>query len=1041
MIAWFTRNHVAANLLMIAIFITGIFSLNTKVPLEVFPSIEFDVVNITVTMRGASPGDMEQGVAVVIEQAIDDLEGIERIVNRSVEGRVNFYVDVDSDYDAKELLSDIKNRVDGISNLPVAADRPVISLAKRRSEVIAVTVAGDISEAEIRQVAEKVRDDLLQLPEVSQVELDGVRNYEVAIEISQQKLKEYGLTLSRVADIIASDSADLSAGNLKTRGNDVLLISRGQAYSQTDFGNIAIKSSESAGVLYLKDIATIHDGFEETALRTRFDGKPAAMIDVYRIGQESAISVADAVKEYLEQQQGQMPEGIQLSYWDDDSEVVKKRLNTLLENAAQGGVLVLALLALFLRPAIAFWVFIGIPVSFMGAFIVLPFLGISLNIISLFGFILVLGIVVDDAIVTGENIYRHARNGSSGLHAAIHGTQEVAVPVTFGVLTTIVAFLPLAFIEGHRGAMFLQIPAVVIPVLLLSLVESKFVLPAHLKNMRLRSDRKSGVFERFQTRFADGFESAILKYYRPILKLALKYRYTVLAGAIGLMVILVSLLSTGWMKFTFFPKVPSETARVTLTMPAGTAFEVTDRYVLHITEQARKLQEKYSDSKTGSSVIRHIFSTTGGAGGSSETGRVRFEITPAEERTTDITTVQLVREWRSLIGDIPGAESIAFRAEIGRSSDPVDIQLSGNDLHQLEQVTGLVREKLSTYPGLFDVADNLSDGKEELRIELKEQAYQLGLSRDTLVRQIQQAYLGIEVERIQRGREEIKVILRLPYEERTSLTALLDMEITGTEGKGIPLHHLAVLKPAKSPSAIYRIDGSRTVNVTSDMNKEAVNVTLMNQELSEFLQNTTRQFPAVDYSFEGEAKEQRDSFGSLQLGLMLVLATIYALLAIPFGSYVQPLIVMSVIPFGAIGAVVGHWIMGMPLTIMSLMGLLALVGVVVNDSLVLVDFINQQRRKAGYSLYKALLIAAPSRFRPVMLTSMTTFIGLMPLLFEKSTQAQFLIPMAVSLGFGILFATFITLILVPVNYLILEDLKNPGWKNKHISGVANELGE
>lgn len=1022
MITWFTRNHVAANLLMFGIFIAGLLSLQSKVPLEVFPSIEFDVVNINVSMRGASPRDMEQGVAVIIEQAIDDLEGIDRITNRSVEGRVTFYVDIDSDYDAKEMLADIKNRVDAISNLPVAADRPVISLTKRRSEVISVTVRGEVSETEIRQVAEQVRTDLLARPEITQVELDGVRNYEISVEISQKKLREYDLTLDQIAGIIADDSADLSAGNLKTRGNDVLLISRGQAYSRQDFENIAIKASPDAGVVYLKDIAVINDGFEETALRTRFDGQPAALIDVYRIGQESAVSVADAVKDYIESQQALMPEGIELSYWDDDSEVVKKRLNTLLENAVQGGILVLALLALFLRPAIAFWVFLGIPVSFIGAFIFLPFLGISLNILSLFGFILVLGIVVDDAIVTGENIYRHARMGARGMDAAIQGTKEVAVPVTFGVLTTVVAFLPLAFIDGHRGAMFLQIPAVVIPVLLLSLIESKFVLPAHLKNMKLRSEHRPGVIERFQTRFADGFESMILKYYRPVLKGALKYRYSVLAASFGALFILTSILMTGWMKFTFFPKVPSETARVTLTMPAGTAFEITDRFVIHMSEQARVLQDKYRDPETGESVIRHIFSTTGSGGGNSETGRVRFEMTPAETRTLDITSVQLVREWRRLIGDIPGAESVTYRAEIGRSSDPVDIQLSGNDLRQLESVAEKVREKLLAYPGLSDITDNLADGKEELRIELKEAAYRLGFNRNTLIRQIQQAYLGIEVERIQRGREEVKVLLRLPYEERSSLTALLDLEIRTASGKGVPLHHIAVLSPGRSPSAIYRIDSSRTVNITADMDKEAVNVAVMNRELSEFLKNVIRQHPTVTYSFEGEAREQRESFGSLQIGLLLVLAAIYTLLAIPFGSYIQPFIVMSVIPFGAIGAVLGHWIMGMPLTIMSLMGLLALVGVVVNDSLVLVDFINQQRRRAGFSLYRALLVAAPSRFRPVMLTSLTTFIGLMPLLFEKSTQAQFLIPMAVSLGFGILFATFITLILVPVNYLILEDI-------------------
>ncbi|WP_028301945.1 efflux RND transporter permease subunit [Oceanospirillum beijerinckii] len=1027
MIAWFARNHVAANILMVSIFIAGLFSLSQKVPLEVFPSIEFDMVSVSVSMRGASPQDMEQGVAILLEQAIEDLDGLEKVVSRSVEGLATLNIDISDGHDAKEILTDIKNRIDAISNLPLAADRPVVSLSQRRREVISVVVAGEVSELEIRQKAEQVRDELVSRPGISQVDLDGVRNYEIAIEVSQFKLQQYQMTLQDVSTAVKNESSDLTAGNLRTSGSDILISSRGQRYSRPEFEDIVVKASSDGGIVRLKDIAVVHDGFEETPLRTRFNGKPAAMIDVYRIGQESAISVADQVKQYIQEQQGNLPQGMELSYWDDDSEIVKKRLNTLLVNAAQGGVLVLALLALFLRPAIAFWVFIGIPISFMGAFVFMPLLGISLNIVSLFGFILVLGIVVDDAIVTGENVYRHLRQAESGLDAAVRGTQEVAVPVTFGVLTTVVAFLPLAFIEGHRGAIFGQIPAVIIPVLLLSLVESKFVLPAHLKYIKLRHEKNDqGRLEKLQEAFADGFERIILDYYRPLLKVTLRYRYTALAVSIGILIIILAALSSGWMRFIFFPKVPSETARVTVTMPSGTAFEVTDQFVLHITEKAQQLQEKYRDAESGKSVIQHIFATTGSAGSSSNIGRVRFEITPAEERELDITSIQLVNEWRKLIGPVPGAESLAFRAEIGRSSDPVDIQLSGNDLKVLEEVSEQVKKRLATYPYIFDITDSLADGKQELRVELKPQAYLLGLNRTQVVQQLQQAYLGIEVQRIQRGREEIKVLVRLPGEERDSEVELKDFVIFNNEGQGVPLDHIAWLKPAKSPSAIYRIGGFRTLNVTADLDKSTANTTVLTKDLREYLDQLTQQYPSVSYELEGEAKEQDQSFGSLFWGLLLVLGAIYTLLAIPFASYMQPFIVMSVIPFGLIGAVIGHWIMGMPLTIMSVMGLLALTGVVVNDSLVLVDFVNKTRGRMD--LKRALLTAAPARFRPVMLTSMTTFIGLMPLLFEKSTRAQFLIPMAVSLGFGILFATLITLLLIPVNYMILEDIK--ALKNK-----------
>ncbi len=1032
MIAWFARNHVAANLLMISVLLAGTFFLMKKVPLEVFPAIEFDQVDVSVSLRGASPEDMEQGVAVLIEQSIQDLEGIEQIFSRSSEGLATVSIEVAEGYDPKDLLTDVKARVDAISNLPAEADRPVIALAERIREVISVTVSGDLTEREIRQAAERVRDDLIRAPGVTQVKLDGVRDYEIAIEISPFVLKQHDLTLNEIRQIIQAESVDLTAGNLKTAGNEVLISSKGQRYSQREFENIVIKADSNGGLIRLKDIATVTDGFEESPLRTRFNGKPAAMIDVFRTGQESAIAVADAVKEYIASRQADLPQGLEIGYWDDDSEVVKKRLNTLLTNALQGGFLVLALLTLFLRPAIAFWVFIGIPISFMGAFILLPLLGVSLNIASLFGFILVLGIVVDDAIVTGENVYSHLRKSESGLHASIVGTQEVAVPVTFGVLTTVAAFLPLAFIDGHRGAIFAQIPAVVIPVLLFSLIESKFVLPAHLKYIRIRSkDEKQSKLEQIQQGFADGFERFILRYYRPALKRVLRYRYTALAFSIGALILLVATVSSGWMRFTFFPKIPSETARVTLTMPSGTSFEVTDRFIIKITDKARVLQEKYRDPVSGVSVIRHIFSTTG-AGGSPHIGRVRFEITPAEEREASITSLQLVNEWRQLIGPIPGAESLAFRSEFGRATDPVDIELSGSDLRVLSEVAEQVKTRLGTYPSLFDISDSLADGKQELRIELKDQAYMLGLDRSTLLQQVQQAYLGSEVERIQRGREEIVVMMRLPANERDSVSDLLDLEIVANDGTRIPLSHLADLKPGKSPSAIYRIDGYRTVNITADMNKKTANTTVLNQDLEQYLEQLTRQYPSVGYTLRGEAEEQQKSFGSLQIGLILVLFIIYGLLAIPFGSYSQPLIVMSVIPFGAIGAVLGHALMGMPLTIMSLMGLLALVGVVVNDSLVLVDFVNQKRAQ-GYHLHKAIMSAAPKRFRPVMLTSMTTFIGLFPLLFEKSTQAQFLIPMAVSLGFGILFATLITLFLIPVNYMILEDIKS------RIKAVKNSL--
>ncbi|WP_350608477.1 efflux RND transporter permease subunit [Pseudoalteromonas sp. MER144-MNA-CIBAN-0113] len=1025
MIAWFTRNHVAANLLLISIVLGGLFSLSSKLPLEVFPSFVSDRINISVSLRGSTPEDAEKGVTIRIEEALQDLEGIKQISSRSSEGSSQVSVEVDTGYDERELLADIKSRVDAINTFPADAEKPVIGLIQRKREVIAVTVSSDYNEKETLEYAEQVRDELLRIPAITQVELSGVRNYELAIEVSQDTLRQYDLTLAQISSAIANSSSDISAGNLKTEGGDVLIRSKGQAYRKDEFASIVIKNQADGTIIRLSDIATINDDFEETPVRTRFNGKQAAFIDVYRIGPQSAIEVADAVKNYITSEQANLPQGFYLSYWDDDSEVVKSRIATLTSNALQGGILVLGLLTLFLRPAIAFWVFIGIPVSFMGAFMAMAAFGVTINVISLFGFILVLGIVVDDAIVTGENVYTHLKTAKSGEEAAIKGTQEVATPVTFGVLTTVAAFLPLGFIEGARGAIFAQIPVVVIPVLLFSLIESKFVLPAHLKYIKLRQQKGEGSkLEQLQQRFADGFEHAILKYYQPVLGLALRNKLATVSLFMGVFLIILTMITSGWTKFIFFPRIPSETVRVNLTFPAGTPFEVTNKYIIDMSDKARELQRKYQDEETGQSIILNILASTGGRGGAANSGSVRFEITPAEQRESDIGSRELVKEWRQLIGIVPGAESLTFRAEIGRSSNPIDVQLSGNSISTLQTVAEQIKQRLATYPSVFDIADSMSDGKEELQIELTEQGLALGLNRVDVSRQVRNSFFGVQVQRIQRGRDDVRVMVRLPIDERRSVADLKDILIQTPNGGRVPLSHVATLVPGQSPSTITRIDRYRTLNVSADVEKTDTNMTVLQADLKAYLDELVQQYPGVSHSLEGEAKEQRESFGSLLWGMIFVFFVIYGLLAIPFKSYLQPLVVMSIIPFGMIGAVIGHWIMGMELTIMSLLGMLALIGVVVNDSLVLVDFINKKRSE-GLDLMEAVKTAGVARFRPVMLTSLTTFIGLMPLLFEKATQAQFLIPMAVSLGFGIIFATFITLLLVPVNYMLMERFQ--GW--------------
>jgi multidrug efflux pump subunit AcrB len=1033
MISWFARNPVAANLLMLAAVFTGLLMLLTRIPLEIFPSFEPRVISVSTTLRGASPQEMEQGVSIRIEEALRDLEGIDEIKSVSEEGYANVSLEVNNRYDPRDILADVKNRVDAISTFPADMDRPVIRLPQWRRGAITVAVASLHGDEELRQLADRVRADLLDLPGITQVEISGARAYEVAVDVSAARLQALQLTIEAIGNAIQNSSLDISAGALRTAGGDVLVRSEGQAYRKADFEKIIVLARPDGSLVRLGDVAHIRDGFEETEMITRFNGAPAIMIQVFETATESPLDIAKKVRTYIDSQQSLLPQGVQLSYWGDRSQVLQKRLQTLTENALQGGVLVLLLLTLFLRPAIAFWVFIGVPVSFMGAFLVMPLFGMTINMISLFGFIIVLGIVVDDAIVTGENIYVHLKTGEDPLQAVINGTREVSVPVTFGVLTTMVAFLPMAFIEGARGQLFAQIVVVVLPIFLFSLIESKLILPAHLRNIRYQPAQSAGL-SRWQQAFSEGFENWVLRYYQPALAAVISYRYTFVALCFGLLVIVITLLTSGWMKFVFFPRVQSEVAQATLYMPTGTPFEVTDARVESMVAAAVRLRDSYTDLESGRSIILNIQASTGFGDGysGSHIGSVYFEIMAPEDRTDEITSADLVKAWRQEIGAVPGAEGLNFRAEIGRSSDPIEIHLTGTDYGELSEVAQHLKDKLAGFPVVFDIEDTYSDGKQSFDIQLRPEAIALGLTRSAVLSQLRNGYLGLQVQRIQRGRDEVSVVVRYSREERSSLPLMQDFLISTPGGQKIPLAQLTELTAGVTPVSLYRNNGYRTLTVTSDIDKQQANMLLIQKEVNGFMDDLLVRYPAIDYLWEGEALEQRQSLGSLKDGLLFVIFAIYCLLAVPLKSYIQPLIVMLIIPFSIIGAVAGHWIMGMDMTLISLLGMLALVGVVVNDSLVLVDFVNQRRSKLA-SVTEAVLVAGASRFRPIMLTTLTTVIGLLPLLLEKSTQAQFLIPMAVSLGFGIAFATVLTLFLVPVNYIIIEDVRS---LKRRLAGTA-----
>lgn len=1020
MIEWFARNSVAANLLMVGIVVSGLFFLS-NIPIHTFPESDPDTVTVSVTLRGATPEDMELGVAVRIEEAVADLIGIDEITSTSSEGSATVTILAETGTDPRDLLNDIKNRVDSINTFPAEAEKPIVALAQRLSSVIQLLVSGPYDELEIRNYSEKVRDDLLRMDGITSAELAFDRNYEIGIEVSQDQLREYDLTLAEIARAISGSSLDVSAGNVRTQGGDVLIRSQGQAYNKADFDDIVVKTNPDGSIIRVQDIASVEDGFEEDGIRTAFNGGFAGMIQVFRTGDQGAIDVADAVKEYIDQQTPLLPVGMELAYWDDDSEVLKQRLGTLIWNMVTGGILVILLLALFLRPAVSIWVFLGIPISFIGSFIVLGATDTPINMMSLFAYIIVLGIVVDDAIVTGESIYASMGTSKSGLDAAINGTKRVAVPVTFGVITTMAAFVPMLYLEGRFARFMAPIPGVVISVLLFSLIESKFVLPAHLKNVKIKSTDELTGFSRWQQKFAQGFENFILTKYRPVLEICVRNRYAVLAGFGCCLFVIITMLRTGHSSFQPFPRVPADAVTFSVSMPVGTPFTVTDRHIQRIAEEAHRLREKYT-TENGDYALRHILALSGsaGRGANPAAGRVQVETDPDLMEEIGYSTQELTQEWRVAVGDIVGAEAVTIRAERFRAGDPVDVELRGSSFDELSLAADEIKGRLATYDNVYEIADSLSNGKEELRVELTQQGHVLGLTRSEILSQVSQAFQGFQAQRIQRGRDDIRVLVRLPIEERSTVATLDDLLISTASGQEIPLSHVAELTPDKGPASIRRVDRFRVVNVTADYDKQKVNATALNEDLTAYLDDMILRYPSVQYRLSGEAEETSETFGSMGKALIILLAVIYCLLALPLKSYTQPLIVMSVIPFSIIGAILGHTIMSETVTLLSTLGMLALVGVVVNDSLVLVDYTNQARA-AGRSVKDSILDAGSARFRAVMLTSLTTFFGLLPMMFATNVQSSFLVPMAISLGYGIIFGSLITLILVPSLMLMAED--------------------
>ena len=855
----------------------------------------------------------------------------------------------------------------------------------------------------------------MQDPDIAQVDLSGIRDFEISIEIPQDRLRAYNLTLEQVARAIGRAAVELPGGSIKTEGGDILVRMNERRDFGHEFGKIPIITTVSGTEVLLEDMARVKDSFEESDNFATFNGQPAIMLDVYRIGDQTPISVSDAVRDKLEEINSILPPGLNIEARNDRSDIYRQRMDLMLRNGYIGLALVFILLAIFLEPRLAFWVSLGIPISILGSFFLLTLMGLSINIISMFAFIVTLGIVVDDAIVAGENMYHHRQRGRSWFQAAVHGTREIAKPVTFSVLTNIVAFMPLLFVPGFMGKIFKQIPVVVIGVFAISLIESLFILPAHIGHQRQRPP--SGLFGwiyRQQQRFSDLFARVVRYRYGPFLDFALRHRYVTVSIGVAILIITVSYIQSGRMGFELFPKVESDYAKVTAVLPYGTAVKKTAAVQQVLVQSAQEVVAENG----GEELTEGIFATING-----NQAEIRVYLTPPARRP--ISTARLTQMWRDRTGSLAGLESIKFESDAGGPGRgaSISVELSHRKVEVLEKASADVAAALGFFPTVTDIDDGFSHGKQQLDFQIRPEARSLGLRSQEVARQVRHAYYGAEALRQQRGRNEVKVMVRLPKAERISEHHLEEMILRTPAGKEVPLAEAVTISRGRAYTTIDRRNGRRVVTVTADAKPRSKSGQVLQALKADTLPAIQAKFPGLTYSFEGRQADRTESMQSLVRGLMIALLIIYAMLAVPFNSFIQPAIIMLAIPFGIVGAVIGHLIMGYSLSVMSMFGVVALSGVVINDSLVLIDFANR-RRQAGRESYEAIHESGIHRFRPILLTTLTTFGGLAPMIFETSRQARFLIPMAISLGFGILFATVITLLLVPSFYMIVDDLKS-----------------
>ena len=1038
-ITWFIDNAVAANLLMWLLLVGGVLSIYT-VHKEQFPNIDPEVVSISVAYLGAAPEEVEKAVCIRLEQALEGVVGIESMNSFAMEGNCMVQASLDMDTDTILTVNAIKSRVDSINTFPAETERPSVSKFMMTGGVAAITISGHAETRVLKELAYEVRDELVAIPGISQVDTAYIQADEISIEVSEYALRKHGLSISQGADAVRRSSLDMPGGSIKTEGGEILLRTMGQAYAGSEFESIVVLTRADGTRVTLDDVANVRDGFAEGVVYARFDGAPAVMVKIQRVGKEDINQMAEDINNYVDRKNARLPEGLKLTVWRDESKTLEVTLLTLVNSALFGLVLVLILLTMFLRFRLALWVAAGIPIALSGVLATFPFFDLSISSMSVMAFILVLGILVDDAIVVGERVYSHELESESRRHAAIEGTWEVAVPVIFGVLTTMAAFAPMLFAGGRMGQFFIPMAAVVVISLAFSIIESQMILPAHLRHRKATGYLGEGTqfvegWIKFQGRLAGSLVTFSNTIYAPFLKKTLEWRYVTVSVALGVLLCVAAMIMSGRIVFDFMPSMESDSVYASLTMVEGVNVKETIKAAELIEVAAYVVRDKL-DANSGLgdvSLVKHVLSSVGtqldrgmGPGrpksaGASHLAEVALELQPTKIRG-NLSLEQVASLWRDEVGPIPDAVELSFTAETQFSAgDAFALGIKGRNIEDLRLAAAELRAELGRYEGVKDITDSFRSGKQEIQLRLLPAARNFGITQADLGRQVRQAFYGEEVQRIPRESEDVRAMVRFPESDRESIGNLEDMRVRTPDGTEVPLTSVAEYKLGRGYSSIERDDGQRVVTVKADVDSSVItSQEVLDGVLAESMPQILEKYPTVSYAVAGEAEERFKSMDSLLQGFMVALIVIYGLLAVPLRSYIQPLVIMSVIPFGAVGAMLGHYILGAPLVFPSILGMVALSGVVVNASLVLLDYINKQRIK-GASALEAVSTAGIVRFRPIFLTSITTFAGLVPLMFWPAPEMAFFVPMAISLAWGVIAATTITLFLVPCLYLVAED--------------------